>query len=278
MVDRLAALVERFSVTAQVFHAGALCGTNTLEADGVSGQMHLVRQGTVKVIHHDGSLNITQPSLLLYARPMTHRFITDPEHGADMACASLLFEGGEQNPIVASLPNVVCLPLNAIAGASQVLELLFDEAFTQRCGRVAVVNRLFEVVMIQILRQLMENNDVKGGMLAGLSHPRLRNALVAIHEEPTKAWTLDTLAERAVMSRSVFASSFNEVVGITPGKYLQGWRIRLAQKALRNGRPLKMIAGEVGYGSEVALSRAFKAYTGMPPRQWREAQSASQAM
>lgn len=275
MADRLATLMEHFSVTAEVFHAGALCGTNTLETDGVLGQMHLVRRGTVKVIHHDGSLNITQPSLLLYARPMTHRFITDPEQGADMACASLRFEGGAQNPIAASLPNVVCLPLDAIAGASQVLDLLFEEAFTQHCGRVAVVNRLFEVVMIQILRQLMENNDVKGGMLAGLSHPRLRNALVAIHEEPTKAWTLDTLAERAGMSRSVFASSFREVVGDTPGQYLQGWRIRMAQQALKRGRPIKIIAGEVGYGSEVALSRAFKAYTGMSPRQWREAQTAT---
>lgn len=275
MADRLATLMEHFSVTAEVFHAGALCGTNTLETDGVLGQMHLVRRGTVKVIHHDGSLNITQPSLLLYARPMTHRFITDPEQGADMACASLRFEGGAQNPIAASLPNVVCLPLDAIAGASQVLDLLFEEAFTQHCGRVAVVNRLFEVVMIQILRQLMENNDVKGGMLAGLSHPRLRNALVAIHEEPTKAWTLDTLAERTGMSRSVFASSFREVVGDTPGQYLQGWRIRMAQQALKRGRPIKIIAGEVGYGSEVALSRAFKAYTGMSPRQWREAQTAT---
>lgn len=275
MADRLATLMEHFSVTAEVFHAGALCGTNTLETDGVSGQMHLVRRGTVKVIHHDGSLNITQPSLLLYARPMTHRFMTDPEHGADMACASLRFEGGAQNPIAASLPNVVCLPLDAIAGASQVLDLLFEEAFTQHCGRVAVVNRLFEVVMIQILRQLMENNDVKGGMLAGLSHPRLRNALVAIHEEPTKAWTLESLAERAGMSRSVFASNFREVVGDTPGQYLQGWRIRMAQQALKRGRPIKIIAGEVGYGSEVALSRAFKAYTGMSPRQWREAQTAT---
>lgn len=265
--------MEHFSVTAQVFHTGVLCGTNTLEANEDLGQLHLVRQGEVKVIHRDGSLRIARPSLLLYSRPMTHHFVTDPEHGADMACANLRFEGGQQNPIASSLPNFVCLPLDAIAGASQVLDLLFEEAFTQRCGRVVLVNRLFEVVMIQILRQLMENNDVKGGMLAGLSHPRLRKALVAMHEEPTETWTLEKLADVAGMSRSVFASSFNEVVGSTPGKYLQGWRIRLVQQALKNGRPLKLVAGEVGYGSEVALSRAFKACTGMPPRQWLEAQA-----
>ncbi len=45
MADRLATLMEHFSVTAEVFHTGALCGTNTLETDGVLGQMHLVRRG-----------------------------------------------------------------------------------------------------------------------------------------------------------------------------------------------------------------------------------------
>ncbi|HLU00959.1 MAG TPA: helix-turn-helix domain-containing protein [Burkholderiaceae bacterium] len=45
--------------------------------------------------------------------------------------------------------------------------------------------------------------------------------------------------------------------------------MRLAQKLLLRGRPLKVIADEVGYGSEAALSRAFKAQAGLSPRQWR---------
>ena len=35
-------------------------------------------------------------------------------------------------------------------------------------------------------------------------------------------------------------------------------------------QPLKRIAIDVGYGSEAALSRAFKAQTGQSPRQWKE--------
>lgn len=58
-------------------------------------------------------------------------------------------------------------------------------------------------------------------------------------------------------------------MGTTPGQYLQGWRVGLAQQALRQGRPLKRIADDVGYGSEAALSRAFKAHTGQSPREWR---------
>ena len=275
MVDRLAVLLERFSVTAQVFHAGALCGINTLEGEAGVGQLHLIRRGPLEVFHGNTSLGIDQPSLLLYPRAMSHRFVSDAEKGADMACANLRFEGGAQNPICAALPDVVCLPLDGIFGASDVLALLFEEAFTQRCGRTALVNRLFEVVMIQVLRQLMETGEVKGGMLAGLSHPRLRNAIVAMHEAPAKDWTLEELARVAGMSRSVFATHFREALGITPGQYLQGWRVGLAQQALRHGKPLKVVASDVGYGSEAALSRAFKAHSGLSPREWKRQAAAA---
>ncbi|HLU04749.1 MAG TPA: AraC family transcriptional regulator [Advenella sp.] len=269
MADRLAALMTHFPVNAQVFNAGALCGINTVQSDGAKGQLHLVRSGAVRVQHGIQMLQVERPSLLLFPRPLTHRFVTDPVIGADMVCAHLAFEGGVGNPIASALPDLVCLPLADIDGAEPVLALLFEEAFEQRCGRVALIERLFEVVMIQVLRQLMESGQVHGGLLSGLSHARLRNALVAMHEAPAQEWTLEDLAKVAGMSRSVFAATFRETVGITPGQYLQGWRVRLAQKALRRGRPLKLIAAEVGYGSEAALSRAFKVHAGQSPRQWK---------
>jgi hypothetical protein len=46
-------------------------------------------------------------------------------------------------------------------------------------------------------------------------------------------------------------------------------RIALVQQALRKGRSLKLVADEVGYGSEAALSRAFKGLTGLSPREWK---------
>lgn len=271
-VDRLEALLGHFSVTAQVFHAGALCGINDLLPEGDTGQLHLIRSGPVDVIH-GGSVaqRVTAPSLLLYPRPIAHRFSTDPGLGADFACANLSFEGGAGNPIVAALPAFTCLPLAEIEGAASVLGLLFEEAFAHRCGRQALLDRLFEVVLIQVLRQLMETGQTQVGMLAGLADTRLRRALVAMHEQPAREWSLESLADSASMSRSVFANSFRETVGCTPGAYLQQWRIGLAQQALRKGRPLKLIASEVGYGSEAALSRAFKSVLGVSPRGWRQA-------
>jgi transcriptional regulator GlxA family with amidase domain len=115
---------------------------------------------------------------------------------------------------------------------------------------------------------------VEVGMLAGLAHQQLRRAIVAMHQQPEQDWTLELLAEQAGMSRTSFATSFRDTVGQTPGSYLQRWRIGLAQKFLKQMHPLKMIASRVGYGTEAALSRAFRAQTGTSPREWRkEAQS-----
>jgi AraC-like DNA-binding protein len=273
MADRLEALLEHFSVSAQMFHAGTLCGINDLAAQDGVGQLHLIRRGSVSVRHHgEADLLVTEPSLLLYPRPMAHRFVMDADTGADLACAHLRFDGGGANPIASMLPAFVCLPLPQVGGSEAVLALLFEEAFAQRCGRQALLDRLFEVLLIQILRHLMDHGQTRIGMLAGLAHPRLRLAMVAMHERPADEWSLDELAAQAGMSRSVFANTFRDTVGCTPGVYLQRWRIALVQQALRQGRPLKVVAGEVGYASESALSRSFKASCGLSPREWKQAQ------
>jgi AraC-like DNA-binding protein len=271
MADRLEALLSRFSVRAQMFNSGPLCGINDVPVREGLGQLHLIRSGPVEVRHQGlPALQIEEPSLLLYPRPLAHRFVTDTRRGADMACANLQFDGGEANPIATALPPYLCLPLASIAAAESTLDLLFDEAFNQRCGRQALVDRLFEVVLIQVLRHQMEAGRIQGGMLAGLAHPKLRHALIAMHEHPAQEWPLESLADAAGMSRTVFADAFRDTVGCTPGAYLQGWRVSLAQQYLRRGRSLKVIAIEVGYGSEAALSRAFKAQRGITPGEWRK--------
>ncbi len=273
MVDRLAALLGHFSISARTFQAGALCGINAIDGNDAYGQLHLIRDGAVDVRHGNRvALRIAEPSLLLYPRPMPHRFVTDRKRGVDFVCANLSFEGGTANPIAAALPPFVCLPLADLRGSEAVLRLLFEKALGQNCGRQAMLDRLFEVVLIQILRHLMEEGQTEVGLLAGLSHQRLRRALVAMHEAPERDWSLVSLADVAGMSRSVFANSFRDTVGCTPGAYLQRWRVGLAQKSLLQGRSLAVISQDVGYGSEAALSRAFKAQSGRSPREWRKEQ------
>lgn len=270
-VDRLQSLLERFSVSARMFHSGPLCGINDFDANGY-GQLHLVRRGPLQVLHagHDG--RVTEPSLLFYPRPLAHRFVSDAKEGADMACANLAFGGGGHDPVSRALPAFVCLPLAELRGAGAVLDLLFEEAFTRRCGRQAVVDRLFEIVLVLVLRHLLDSGHITAGPLAGLGHAQLAKALTALHERPAQAWTLEAMAVVAGMSRSRFAEVFTQIVGQPPASYLAHYRITLAQDALRRGGWLERIAQEVGYGSAAALSRAFAAACGSSPAQWRALQ------
>ena len=272
-VDRLQALLQRFPVSARLFHSGALCGINDFDDNGF-GQLHLVRRGPLEVQHAGESHHVDEPTLLFYPRPLPHRFISDARTGADMACANLDFGGGRAgDPVSRALPAFVALPLRALPQAAPLLDLLFDEAFAQRCGRQVLVDRLFDAVLVLLLRHLIDHGQVRGGLLAGLAHPQLRKALVRMHDVPADAWTLETMAQAAGMSRSRFAETFAQTVGKAPAAYLADYRITLAQQALLRGEPLERIAAAVGYGSAAALSRAFSAACGVAPRAWARQKS-----
>ncbi|MBL8525703.1 MAG: AraC family transcriptional regulator [Betaproteobacteria bacterium] len=271
-IDRLDALLSRFSLNARLFFSGALCGVHDFDEGRGVGFIHVVQRGPVEVHHAPASrvgvLKVVQPSLLFYPRPLGHRFITDARDGADMVCASLSYNAGLVNPIANALPPIMAVPLAELPELKPVIDLLFGEAFTTNCGRQSVLDRLFEVLIIHLLRKAMNDSLVDSGLLAGLAHPQLAQALVALHEKPAENWSLESLADKAGMSRSVFANTFRDVVGMTPGDYLTCWRITLAQDLLRRGRALKHVAVDVGYGSAEALSRAFKARTGQTTREY----------
>ncbi|MFN3582166.1 MAG: cupin domain-containing protein [Pseudomonas sp.] len=269
MVDRLAALLGHFAVSARTFQSGPLCGVNTLGGTEPYGQLHLLRSGKAEVWHGASkAYSLDGPTLLFYPRPMAHRLVTDSETGADFVCAHIVFEGGPANPLSSALPECVCIPLDQLPDGVPVLTLLFAEAEANNCGRQVMLDRLFEVLLVQLLRKLMENGSTQVGLLAGFAHQQLRRAIVAMHQAPERDWSVESLAAVAGMSRSVFANQFREAVGETPASYLQRWRVGLVQKWLKNGQPLRLIAEEAGYSSESALSRAFKSQCGLSPMAW----------
>ena len=94
-------------------------------------------------------------------------------------------------------------------------------------------------------------------------------AITAMHDDPAHRWTLQSLAERAGMSRTTFALKFKETVGASPMDYLTRWRMLVAGDRLANsGDPISAIALSLGYESESAFSTAFKRVMGCSPRQY----------
>lgn len=273
-MDRLAHLLEHFALRARVFHSGLVCGSELFDGSDGVGHLHLLRAGTIELQDAQGRTlqRLEQPSLVLYPRPLAHRLATAPDASAELVCASVSFGGGGADPLSAALPNPLVLALNDAPALGQLLQLLFDEAFDERCGRSAALDRLSELLVLQLLRIVLAGAGARIGVLAGLADPRLSKALVAMHAQPAEPWTLQRLAERAGMSRARFALRFQQVLGQTPMDYLAGWRIGLAMSALRRGRTVQQVAEQVGYGSASALARAFNARVGAAPLAWLRGQ------
>ena len=285
-IDRLSSLLERFRVRAHLFHTGPLCGVTHFAAKEGRSFLHVMRRGEMVVTHSAPSVRaagvprklvVKEPSLLFYPRPLAHDFHNAPTEGSDFVCATVDFDGGEAHPLVRALPPLVLLPLHAVDGLEAALALLFAETGRVLCGHRLLADRLFEVVLIQLLRWLLDHpqeSGVPAGLLTGLGDPQLARVLVALHERPGEPWPLEQMATEAGMSRSAFAARFKAVVGATPADYLAQWRLTIAQAELRTGASVKTIADSLGYANASALSRLFAQKVGVSPREWLARQSA----
>lgn len=268
-MDPLASLLNSFSLHAGVFYTGNICGLHDFERDARRGHLHLIRSGDVQVRGVTRRrFAVTEPTLMFLPRPDQHRLVADEGAGADVVCATVQFGGSGVNPITASLPDLVMVPLADLPRVDALLDLMFDEAFHEHPGRQGVLDRLCEVLMVRLLRHCMARGLTQGGTLAGLGDARLGPVLAALHESPQLEWDLLGMAQRAGMSRARFAVRFREVTGATPADYLAGWRILTAQRLLTRGETIKQVAQAVGYGSASALSRAFVRKLGVAPREW----------
>ncbi|WP_408055028.1 helix-turn-helix transcriptional regulator [Streptomyces davaonensis] len=139
-------------------------------------------------------------------------------------------------------------------------------------GADLIAEHLAIVMVVQVLRSHLTGGEHTGpGWLAGLADPAVAAALACVHRDPAHSWTVAELARAGSVSRTVLAGRFKKAVGQSPYEYLTAWRIELAAKQLRQGREtFTAIARSVGYGSDSALSTAFKWVMGTSPRAYRE--------
>ena len=57
---------------------------------------------------------------------------------------------------------------------------------------------------------------------------------------------------------------------MTPGRYMQHWRMHTARTLLEHSdQSVAAISEAVGYDSEVAFRKAFSSHVGTPPAQYR---------
>ncbi|WP_431046185.1 AraC family transcriptional regulator [Roseateles sp. L2-2] len=154
-----------------------------------------------------------------------------------------------------------------------VLNQLVEERARPMAGTQLVSEQLSQLLFIQILRAHLEAlGPMPAGWLRALADPRIAPALRLMHGDPARSWHLEELASACAMSRTTFAVRFKEVAGVAPLSYLADWRMRLADRALREeDTPVAVLAQTLGYASESAFSNAFKRIMGRSPTAWRKA-------
>jgi AraC-like DNA-binding protein len=187
----------------------------------------------------------------------------------------LSFEKPSLKPVTQLLPNLIVIKADHARtfALHTTFQLLASETAEEAPGSEIVLNRLAEVLFIQALRTHIASTSekCKQPWLRAIFDPQIGNALKAIHKEVSSPWTVESLAERAGMSRSGFALRFKELLGQTPLDYVTEWRMQKAIELLQQrDKKLIEVAQSVGYESDAAFSKAFRRVVGATPGEYRQ--------
>jgi AraC-like DNA-binding protein len=191
-----------------------------------------------------------------------------------LLCGFVSLEAMNFQPLREALPVVMRIKSRDPGTGALVrsaVQSLIAEADARSPGGTSVVERLTEIILIELLRsEVMASRGAARGLLAGMTEPTVAKALASMHASPQAHWTLASLAKASATSRSVLSDRFGSTMGKSPMRYLREWRLFLASNALaHNAMPISRIAEEAGYDTEAAFSRAFSRLHGMPPARWR---------
>lgn len=188
-------------------------------------------------------------------------------------CAHYHHDPAVSTQVLASLPAVVHIRAdNAGGGLQDTVRLLARELARPRIATSLVLDRLVDVLLVQVLRAWLAAAPARaaGSWLGVLGDPLVSEALAKLHQDPARPWTTETLAAELATSRATLSRRFLAVAGETPGGYLTRWRMDLAAVRLRDtSDSLETIARSVGYTSVYAFSRAFSRARSQPPGRYR---------
>ena len=238
----------------------------------------VLRAGDVALMPHGGRHRVRgnsdgpgEPLRATRRRNDDLLLISNIEGEADtqLICGRLRFEQGNDNVVLAALPEVIVLRGEAGPDADRArrqVELMRDELADDRIGAAAIGTQLANALMVTVLRAHYEQADSQSGVMALLGHRQTAKALSGMLAEPGKDWSLDELAELAATSRATLVRMFQKAVSMAPLTFLTELRLGLARHRLRTtDEPLAIIADAVGYRSEGTFSRAYRRQFGLAP-------------
>ncbi len=249
--------------------------------DRDDASFHLVRRGECWLTADDVTERLGPGDLVFVGAKLDHRLSssrpgsTEPEHPGEtlLLCGYCRFDAPLDHPLLEAMPTLTIVREEELlrhAWLKSTLDQLSAEYLAQQPGNEVIVNKLTEVVIVELVRINFGRSD-NAGFVGALFDKPISHALGLLHAEPQRAWTLDKLAGEVALSRAAFAKRFKERVGQTMFEYLTTLRMQRAQALLRETPlPLYDVASRVGYDSDLAFAKAFKRLVGTTPTRYRK--------
>ena len=246
------------------------------------GDFVLIRTSTPFTLASMGSVEpIDSEAAVLASKRQRLRLGSGDEHPVTLHAGKFVVESVNEDLLHGLLPQLIHLAAGdpALGRVRSLLEMNETEARQPGPASEFVIVRLVELIFVEILRKgQVQSTEDRKGLLAGMADKVTRHALVAIHEDVARSWTVADLAKLCGVSRSTFATRFRHVVGLGPIEYLLQWRMALAKDELCSGRKSVLeIAYAVGFQSSSAFSSAFAREAGCPPTQFARQNSMGQS-
>ncbi len=271
-----------------LFHviASGCCWVATPEGDRTwanAGEVIVLPYGDAFLM--GGADQVEPASILTVVPPPPWNEMPIVRHGeggtrTDVVCGFLYSEDPLFDPALKAFPPAfVVRP--AAGPARSWFEASIAYALEQTSGGGGIRRtKLPEMLLIEVLRlHLSSAPAADRGWLAAVGDPVLARAMKAIHAVPGRKWTVDELAMEAAVSRSSLDARFREILGLSPIRYVNEWRMRVAQDLLATTEiTAAAVARRIGYESEEAFSRAFKQANGQSPSVWRTGRSAGRSV
>lgn len=260
------------------FHV-LLQGAAALTVDGTS-PVPLAAGDLVVLPHGDGHTITDQPGspvrgldAILADHPVDESGRLS--YGGDGSRTKLLCGGFALDPALPDelaefLPPV--LAVNSSTGLVRWLEPMFtlleEETRAAAPGAAAIFAKLADVFVAQALRSYL---TAAGGLAPpAVTDPGVARIVKMLREHPEARWSVDALAHRAGMSRTLFTTRFRAAIGDPPMVYLTELRLRRAAGYLSaTTKGVREIAHLSGYGNEASFSKAFSRLFGRPPGEYR---------
>ena len=266
--DLLSQVLAQIRLTGDRVYSSALADQQPLELDENSAQICVLQQGQLQLEGGGHApMTLQQGDVLLLPHDPTGIRLTACDGPASVVVCRFWFDVSSFQAMLFALPRLIHIrQTEAAAWAEGILHFMLLEAHDTQPGGALMISRLIDLVVIRILRTWVQQGAASG-WLGGLLDARIARALRAIHATPSQQWRIDALAEVAGMSRSNFCERFSALVGRSPLRYQNEWRLTLAKSMLakQEGR-IGEVGFAIGYESEAAFSRAYKAFFGRSPR------------